>query len=176
MNIGRIIKHLLMTHWEVNRAFPPRTASAIAHALSASESAHVGQVRFAVEGALHSTPLFKGQSSRERALEVFSNLRVWDTEHNNGLLIYLLLADRAVEIVADRGIYSKVESREWDDICRTMEASFKGHEYESGVISGIQAVTQHLIEHFPAAGTADTVVSGKPAALEFIPTSNRKAS
>jgi len=150
MNIKRITKHILTTHGQVNRAFPPRTASAIAQALKASRHAHVGQVHFAVEGALRGRPLFKGQPAQQRALEVFSNLRVWDTEHNNGLLIYLLLADRAVEIVADRGIYSKVDAREWDGICRTMGAAFKEKNYGAGVVSGIQAVTRQLIQHFPA--------------------------
>jgi uncharacterized membrane protein len=163
-----------MTHWQVNKTFPPRVGAAIAQALNASQSAHVGQVHFAVEGALHSRSLFKGQTARQRALKLFSNLRVWDTEHNNGLLIYLLLADRAVEIVADRGIYSKVESREWDSICRTMEASFKKKQYEAGVVTGIQAVTQHLIEHFPASGTANT--PGTPAALKVNPLPNRRVS
>jgi uncharacterized membrane protein len=165
MNITRISKHLLMTHWQVNRAFPRRTLIAIEQAIKGSRTAHVGEIRFAVEGALHSTPLFKGQSTRERALEVFSNLRVWDTEHNNGLLIYLLLADRAVEIVADRGIHSKVGSREWEKICRTMETAFKQVNYEGGAVSGIQAVTQHLINHFPASSARQNELRDKPVVL-----------
>ena len=154
MNIQRIAKHLLMTHWQVNRAFSRQTLIAIEHAIKTGETAHVGEIRFVVEGALHSTPLFKGRSARERAIEVFSQLRVWDTEHNNGLLIYLLLADRSLEIVADRGIHAKVASGEWESICRKMETAFKHEKYESGVISGIQAVTQHLMKHFPASGAA----------------------
>jgi uncharacterized membrane protein len=150
MNIKRIFRHLLMTHWQVNWAFPPAVMDAIAQAISASRNAHVGQVYFAVEGALHVTPLIKGQTAQQRALEVFSHLRVWDTEHNNGLLIYLLLADRAVEIVADRGIFSRVDPGEWGRICRQMEASFKQKNYKTGVVTGIQAVTQQLIQHFPA--------------------------
>ena len=154
-----------MTHWEVNWAFPRQTLIAIEQAIKASAAAHVGEIRFAVEGALHSTPLFKGQSARERALEVFSQLRVWDTEHNNGLLIYLLLADRAVEIVADRGIHSKVGSREWENICRKMETAFKQANYEDGVVSGIQAVTQHLMKHFPASAAGRNELPGKPVVL-----------
>jgi uncharacterized membrane protein len=165
MNIKRILKHLVMTHWQVNRAFPRQTLIAIEQAIKASETAHVGEIRFAVEGALHSTPLFKGQSARERALEVFSQFRVWDTEHNNGLLIYLLLADRAVEIVADRGIHSKVGSREWENICRKMETAFKQGNYGDGVISGIQAVTEHLIKHFPASAAAQNELPNKPVVL-----------
>ena len=165
MNIKRILRHLVTTHWRVNRAFPRQTLNAIEQAIKASEAAHVGSIRFAVEGALHSTPLLKGQSARERALEVFSQLRVWDTEHNNGLLIYLLLADRAVEIVADRGIHSKVGSREWEAICRQMETAFKRTNYEGGVVSGIQAVTQHLMKHFPASGAARNELPDKPVVL-----------
>jgi len=165
MNITRISKHLLMTHWQVNRAFPRRTLIAIEEAIKASRAAHGGEIRFAVEGALHSRPLFKGQSTRERALEVFSLLRVWDTEHNNGLLIYLLLADRAVEIVADRGIHSKVGSREWERICHTMVMAFEQSNYEGGTINGIEEITQHLTKHFPAAGGARDELSDKPIIL-----------
>ena len=149
MNLKRVAKHLLLTHWQVDRAFPRKTMDAIERAIKASETAHAGEIRFAVEGALDSAPLFKAQSARERALEVFAQLRVWDTEHNNGVLIYLLLADRDVEIVADRGIHQKVGSPEWESICRTMETAFRQADFEGGVVNGIQAVTQHLIRHFP---------------------------
>ncbi len=154
-----------MTRWQVNRAFPRHTLIAIEKAIKASETAHVGEVRFVVEGALHSTPLFKGQSARERALEVFSQLRVWDTEHNNGSLVYLLLADRAVEIVADRGIHSKVGSREWEKVCRKMETAFKQADYEGGVVGGIQAVTQHPTKYFPASGAGLNELPDKPVVL-----------
>lgn len=141
-----------MTHWQVKRAFPPETLIAIEQAIKAGEASHAGEIRFVVEGALDSTPLFKGQSAQERAVDVFSQLRIWDTAHNNGVLIYLLLADRDVEIVADRGIHAKAGSQEWQSICRQMEAEFKDANYKGGVVSGIQAVTQHLIKHFPAVG------------------------
>ena len=165
MNIKRIATHLLATHWQVNRAFPRQTLIAIEKAIKASETAHIGEIRFAVEGALHSAPLLKGQSARERAIEVFSQLRIWDTEHNNGVLIYLLLADRDIEIVADRGVHAKVGSREWENICRKMEAAFKQANYEAGVVSGIQAVTQHLAEHFPAVGDDRNELPDKPVVL-----------
>lgn len=165
MNIKRIAKHLLLTHRQVNRVFTRPTLFAIEQAIKESEIAHVGEIRFVVEGALHSTPLFKGQSARERALEVFSQLRVWDTEQNNGLLIYLLLADRDVEIVADRGIHAKVGLEEWEKICRTMETAFKQAKYEWGVVCGIQAVTEHLIKHFPASGAGRDELPDTPAVL-----------
>ena len=165
MNIKRIMKHLAMTHWEVKRAFPRETLIAIELAIKASEAAHAGEIRFVVEGALDSTPLFKGQSASERAIDVFSQLRIWDTAHNNGVLIYLLLADRDVEIVADRGIHAKAGSQEWQSICRQMEAAFKQSNYEGGVVSGVQAVTQHLTKHFPVAGGEPNELPDKPMVL-----------
>ena len=164
MKIKRIARHLVVTHWQVNRAFPRRTLNAIEQAISSSEARHAGQIRFAVEGALDGTPLFKAQSARERAMEVFSQLRLWDTEHNNGVLIYLLLADRAVEIVADRGIQVKMGAREWQTICRQMEAAFKQGNYEEGVVSGIQAVTHGLIKHFPSS-SGPNELPDKPVVL-----------
>ena len=165
MNIKRILNHLVMTHWQVKRAFPPETLIAIEQAIKASEAAHAGEIRFVVEGALDSTPLFKGQSASERAIDVFSQLRIWDTAHNNGVLIYLLLADRDVEIVADRGIHAKAGSQEWQSICRQMEAAFKQSNYEGGVVSGVQAVTQHLTKHFPVAGGEPNELPDKPMVL-----------
>ena len=143
-----------MTRWQVARAFPRSTLNAIERAIEASEAAHVGEIRFAVEGSLDGAPLFKGQSARERALDVFSQLRVWDTPHNNGLLIYVLLADRAVEIVADRGIHARVGASEWALVCRQMEDAFRRADYEGGVVAGVQAVTRQLALHFPADGSS----------------------
>jgi uncharacterized membrane protein len=165
MNIKRILRHLVMTHWEVNRAFPRQTLIAIERAIKASETAHLGEIRFVVEGALDGMQLLKGQSARERAIDVFSQLRIWDTEHNNGVLIYLLLADRAVEIIADRGIHAKAGSQEWESICRMIETAFKHENYEGGMVSGIQAVTQHLVKHFPAVGGGRNELPDKPVML-----------
>jgi uncharacterized membrane protein len=150
MKIRRILQHLLSTHRQLRRAFPDSALRAIEQAVQASEAVHAGEIRFVVEAALDGWPLFKGQSSRARAIEVFSELRVWDTEHNNGLLIYLLLADHAVEIVADRGIHTKVGAQAWGQVCRQMEAAFQQSNFEGGVIQGVQALTQHLRQHFPA--------------------------
>lgn len=138
---------------------------AIEHAIKESETAHVGEIRFAVEGALDGIPLLKGQSARERAIEVFSQLRVWDTERNNGVLIYLLLADRQVEIVADRGVHARVGSQEWETICRQMEAAFRQGHYREGAVGGIQAVTRHLAAHFPATGDRRNELADNPALL-----------
>ena len=122
----------------------------IEQAIKAGEATHSGQVRFVVEGALDGAPLFHDQSARERALDIFSHLRIWDTAHNNGVLIYLLLADRRVEIVADRGIDALVGAEGWEKICRDMEADFKAGNFEAGVIKGIAAVSRQLARYFPA--------------------------
>lgn len=149
MGIARIGKHLLANRSRVSRAFPKASLDAIEQAIKASEATHAGQIRFVVEGALDGRPLFRDQSARERALDMFSRLRIWDTAHNSGVLIYVLLADRNVEIVADRGIDAAVGHAAWQQICKAMEIEFgKGH-FEQGVIAGIQAVTAHLAAHFP---------------------------
>ena len=147
--IQRLVRHLLMTPWQVRRAFSRGTLDTIKEEIAASERLHAGQIRFAVEGALPIAKLLNQQSTRGRALEVFSLLRVWDTEHNNGVLIYVLLAVRVVEIIADRGIHSRVNEREWISICEAMEARFQIGNFEAGAVEGIRSTTQLLAGHFP---------------------------
>src|SRR5579871_5763190 len=149
MGIKRIGKHLIEHHWRARRVFPPQALAMIEQAIRAGEATHSGQIRFVVEGALDGRPLFSGQSARERALDIFSHLRIWDTAHNNGVLIYLLLADRKVEIVADRGIDAKVGAAGWQTICSAMEADFRVGNFADGVIKGIAAVSQQLAACFP---------------------------
>jgi uncharacterized membrane protein len=150
MGIKRIGKHLLEHHWRVRRIFTPAVLAAIERAIKAGEATHSGQVRFVVEGALDGAPLFRDQSARHRALDIFSHLRIWDTAHNNGVLIYLLFADHDVEIVADRGIDAKVGFAGWQKICTDMEVEFKRSNFEGGVIKGITAVSRELARYFPA--------------------------
>jgi uncharacterized membrane protein len=150
MSIGRITRHLLQHHWRRRIAFPPSVLARIEQAIMAGEATHGGQVRFVVEGALDGAPLFRNQPARERALDIFSQLRIWDTAHNNGVLIYLLLADRTVEIVADRGIDAKVGDASWKKICAEMEGDFRRGDFEPGIIKGIEAVSRLMAEHFPA--------------------------
>ena len=151
INLKRIAQHLFMTHWKVNNIFTKDSLREIEHLIRAGESTHNGEIRFVVEGALDYEPLLLEQEPKERAVEIFSQLRIWDTEHNNGLLIYLLLADHAVEIIADRGIHEKVGTEQWQKICRSMEDAFKKENYTNGVIMGINAMTQLLAKYFPAA-------------------------
>ena len=165
MNIQRIVRHLLVSDRQVKKALPLSALNKIEQAIKASESAHVGEIRFVVEGALDGAPLFKGQSARDRAIDLFSQLRVWDTQHNAGVQIYLLLADRAVEIVADRGIDAKVDAQEWSKVCHQMEAAFRQSNFEGGVVGGVQAVTQHLVKHFPAQGRDGNELPDTPVVL-----------
>ena len=149
-NLIRFLKHLTATRWQTRQHLPAHSINAIETAIHASEKLHMGELRFAVEAGLDWPELFAGISSRERALEVFSHLRIWDTEHNSGVLIYLLLADHKVEIVADRGIHSRVGNSAWINICQDMESKFRSGDFESGVLLGITEITALLQQHFPA--------------------------
>jgi uncharacterized membrane protein len=162
MSIKRIGRHLLQHRWRERRDFPPKVLAAIEAAIKAGEATHAGQVRFVVEGALDGAPLFRNQPARERALDIFSQLRIWDTAHNNGVLIYLLLADRNVEIIADRGLDAKVGATRWQNICAEMETDFRARNFERGAIKGIEAVSRELAKHFPP-------YAGKPNELPDAP-------
>lgn len=165
MKIKRIFRHFLTFPWRVRQVLPRQAMTAIEAAIGESETSHYGEIRFAVEAALDVRSLLEGKSARERAVEVFSQLRVWDTERNNGVLIYLLLADRRVEIVADRGIHRDVGPPGWDKICREMERSFKQEDFELGVLSGIHAIAEHLARHYPASSANENELPDKPIVL-----------
>jgi TPM domain len=165
MGIGRIGKHLIEHRWKARRLFPSKVLDAIEQAIKAGETTHSGQVRFVVEGALDGAPLFRDQPARERALDIFAQLRIWDTAHNNGVLIYLLLADRQVEIVADRGIDAKVGAAGWEKICTDMEADFRVGSFQAGSIKGILAVSGQLAKYFPAQGGGRNELPDAPVVI-----------
>ena len=165
MSIARIGKHLLHHHWWKKKYFPPTVLAAIETAIKAGEATHAGQVRFVVEGALDGAPLFYGQSARDRALDLFGQLRIWDTAHQNGVLIYLLLADRDFEIVADRGIDARVGTDRWEKICVAMEADFKTRNFEAGAIKGIEAVSRELATYFPRSGGEPNELPDAPVVI-----------
>ena len=156
---------MLTTQWRVKKYFTPAVLDAIELEISRSETQHSGEIRFVVEGALDGAPLFKNQSANERALDIFSQLRIWDTQANNGLLIYLLLADHAVEIIADRGINAKVGSSEWETICGIMQNEFAHENFKAGVCDAIESVTKHLIKHFPISTTDKNELPNKPVVM-----------
>lgn len=149
----RIARHLFAENL-ARRRFPPQALAAIQRAIAEGERSHRGQVCFAIEGGLPFGALWRGHSARARAQHAFSHLRVWDTRDNCGILIYVLLADRAIEIVADRGIAARVPQAEWQSICERMRERFAAGDYERGAIDGIAAASAILAREFPADGTA----------------------
>lgn len=165
MGIGRIGKHLLQHRWKQRRLFPSKALARIEQAIKAGEATHAGQVRFVVEGALDGMPLFRNQPARQRALDVFSLLRIWDTQHNNGVLIYLLLADRDVEIVADRGIHAGVGPAAWEAICARMEALLREGRYAEGIAGCVREISALLATHSPRGPGGHNELSDRPIVL-----------
>jgi uncharacterized membrane protein len=152
MNFGRFARHLLTDRNSVKRAFPREAMRSIEKAIAEQERRHAGQLRFAVEASLPLGDLARGVDAHVRAIEWFARLRIWDTEHNSGVLIYLLLADRRVEIVADRGIHGKAGSAAWEAICGEMQREFARGQFERGVVIGVRAIGDLLAGHFPTTG------------------------
>lgn len=165
MQWKRAMRHLLTDQWSVRRAFPPAVMRAIRDKIGEQERRHSGELRFAVEASLPLAQLWRGQDARSRALEVFGQLRVWDTEHNSGVLIYLLLADKRVEIVADRGIHNKVGATAWEAICGEMQRAFAAGRFEQGVHSGVAAISDLLATHYPPAEHDSDELPNEPAVL-----------
>ena len=161
----RIIKHLFTPHWIVRKAFPGGALKRIEAAIKESEAQHDGELRFAVEAGLDLVPLLKGMSPRARAVDVFAQLRVWDTGHNSGVLIYVQFVDRRIEIVADRGIDARVQQVQWDAICRRIEIAFRAGQFEAGVLEGIREITALLARHFPPAGDNPNELPDSPVVL-----------
>lgn len=150
LDFGRLLRHLFTSPWAVKRRFPPAALQAIEAAIAKSERLHGGELRLAIEGSLDGPQLWHGLTPRERAGDVFSQLRMWDTEANNGVLIYVLLADHAVEIIADRGFGDISKDPDWLAACKTLETSFAKGDYEGGAVQGIEAIGKLIARRFPA--------------------------
>jgi uncharacterized membrane protein len=165
MRSHRLLRHVITDHLSVKRAFSARALAEIEQAIAGGERTHRGQVCFAVEGALPPLRVLRRLTPRERALEVFGLLRVWDTEENAGVLIYLLLADRDVEIIADRGIDRVVATTAWEAICTRMETLFAQGRFVEGVVAGVGEISALLARHFPRAGARDNEIPDKPVVL-----------
>lgn len=165
MNFKRLFDHLFYLPSAQQRAFPELVLQAIEDEIGTSEVLHSGELRFAVEAALPFGVVWRGLSGRARGIELFSQLRVWDTEHNSGVLIYLLLADHDIEIIADRGISARVDQREWEQITHNMEEAFRAGQFEQGALAGIRAITTLLALHFPPNGDNPDELSNRPVLL-----------
>jgi uncharacterized membrane protein len=161
----RFFRHLFSAPWQMHGYLSRQALTHIETAIRESERLHSGQLRFAVEVSLHPHALVKGTAPRQRALEVFSELGVWDTAQNNGVLIYLLLADHDVEIVADRGIHAHVGNAGWETICHEMEAMFRRGEFEAGVLQGITRISALLQQHYPPVKDHPNELSDAPILL-----------
>lgn len=166
MNIGRFLKHSCTGHWLVRRYFSAAALESIGRAIKDCEAHHAGEIRFVIEAALHGGAAFAGITPRQRAVEVFAQQRVWDTEHNNGVLIYLLLADRAVEIVADRYVArGRVPQSEWDAACHELQKHFRRGDFETGAVAGVQAVASILAKYPPGPRDVGNELPDEPLLL-----------
>ncbi|MDA8456676.1 TPM domain-containing protein [Acidovorax sp. GBBC 3334] len=160
--IARLVRH----RWAeggLHRALPPDLLERLARRVAASEARHTGQIRICAEGGLPTSYLWRGATARERAVTLFGKLRVWDTEHNNGVLIYLLLAEHAIEIVADRALARTVPPDTWRAMVESMGGAFREGRYEDGLTQALSEVSALLAGHFPA-GPGARAADGLPDA------------
>jgi uncharacterized membrane protein len=147
----RILKHRWLDETDAARALGPEALLRLEQRVAASERRHSGEVRLCVEAGLPLSYLWRGAAPRQRAITMFGKLRVWDTEHNNGVLIYLLLADHAIEIVADRGLTRVVPPETWPQLVAGMRDAFRAGRFEEGLAQAVDAVDGLLSAHFPLA-------------------------
>jgi uncharacterized membrane protein len=147
--IARLTRH--RWHDDTHRAIPPDMLARLTQRVAQSEARHSGEIRVYVEAGLPASYVMRDATPRERAVAMFGKLRVWDTAQNNGVLIYLLLAERAIEIVADRGLTSRVPDAEWQRIVAAMRDAFRAGRFEDGLTQAVDAVTALLVQHFPLA-------------------------
>lgn len=147
--IARLFRHLVETRWALRRRFTPDVLDRIERAVHAGEARHRGEIRVVIETDLDAWSILDGRTPRERALEVFALHGVWDTAENNGVLIYVLFADRDMEIVADRGYAGQVQRAEWEAVCKAMEVEFRAGRWEQGVIAGVERASAVVERCFP---------------------------
>ncbi|WP_310450001.1 TPM domain-containing protein [Sulfuritalea sp.] len=165
MKLIRCLRHLLLPDWWLRRVFSAADQAAIGAAIAAGEQTHRGELRFVAEGSLPLSALWRELSARERAIELFAALRVWDTAENSGILIYVQLVEHRVEILADRGIAARVPQFEWDAICREMEASFHDARWRDGALQAVARAGALLAGHFPAGASNPNELPDQPLVL-----------
>lgn len=165
MQLKRALKHLFSTRVGTRARFPASVEQAISGAIQQAESRTNGEIRFAIETALDIEDLWTGVEPRERAQQVFAQLGVWDTELRNGVLIYVLVADRDVEIVADRGAAARISPTEWEAVCRLIESHFREGRFREGALAGVEAVGGLLEREFPSRAVNRDELPNQPTLL-----------
>ena len=165
MDLRRFWHHVAMTPAKARRAFPAATLDTVQREIAAQEKRHGGQVCFVVEAELHAAALWRDVSARDRAREVFALQGVWNTEDNNGVLLYVLLAERRVEIVADRGIDRRVEGRDWQRVIATMDPLLRAGRFEDAALAGVRGVSDLLAGHFPPRVNGTNELSDRPRVM-----------
>jgi TPM domain len=165
MQLKRLFRHLLSTRWNTRRQFTPEVRAAVEQAIGECEARHGGEIRFVVETAFDLPELWHDLPPRRRAVQLFGQLGVWDTASNNGVLIYVLMADRVVEIVADRGIAAGVTQGEWDTVCRQMQQFYRQGRFREGSVIGILGVGALLGRHFPGKVSGGNELPDQPVLL-----------
>ena len=151
IRLQRIFKHRRLDEADTARALGAGALARLQDRVAASEQHHSGEIRLCVEAGLPLPELWRNATPRQRAVTMFGKLRVWDTEHNNGVLIYLLLADHAIEIVADRGLARVVPQAHWDTVMEGMRTAFRSSRFEAGLADAVDAVNAMLVRHFALA-------------------------
>jgi len=164
MDVRRFLRHSFVPQWWVLRTLPAGMLESVERAIGESEKRHSGELRFVIEGPLPAAVL-AGCSSRQRAIDLFSQLRVWDTADNSGVLIYVQLIDRKVEIVADRGIDARVGHPFWEAVCRRMQAEFCAGRFEAGALAAIGEIFEALAIHFPPRNDNPNELPNRPLVL-----------
>lgn len=163
--LGRLVRHLFETHGLTRRRFPPAVLERIEAAVKAAEATHAGELEVVIETDLDAWSILAGKTPRARAVEVFAGMRVWDTELNNGVLLYLLCADHAVEIVADRGFNALVTAEEWRKVCAAMESEFRAGRWAEGALAGVAAAAALVGRHFPGSGRSGNELPDRPTLI-----------
>jgi uncharacterized membrane protein len=165
MNSMRMLRHLCATRAGTRRRFPKAVLDSVELSISSAESRSSGEIRFVIETALEIADLRAGLMPRDRAIQTFADLHVWNTELRNGVLIYVLVADRDVEIVADRGAAAVIPPADWEAVCHQMEEHFRAGRFAEGAIAGVEAVGGLLERHFPRASADRNELPNQPALL-----------
>lgn len=163
--IPRLFRHLLTTKGTAGRTFPPETLKAIEAAIATGEQRHRAEVRLVIEHSLPMDAVFARVDPRQRAIALFSQLRIWDTEENCGVLVYINIADRKVEIVADRDVSRRVTQEEWNAVCRTMTEGFKRGEFRDSAAAAMQKLNALLEKHYPTEGAHPNQLPNQPIML-----------